>query len=72
MKAVTDYLFALGLGLFVALIFSFLSAIPTYFLWNWLCPQLFHLPIITFFQAWGIGWLCMILFKSNGAVSKSE
>jgi hypothetical protein len=31
-------------------------------LWNWLMPALFHLPLITFWQAWGLMALGWILF----------
>ena len=33
-----------------------------YFLWNWLAPSLFHLPAITFWQAWGLLALSWLLF----------
>jgi hypothetical protein len=51
---------------FVAII----GAIPTYFLWNWLMPDLFELPRLTFWQAWGIFWLASCLFKSISSSSK--
>ena len=31
-------------------------------LWNWLMPVLFGLPVITFWQAWGLMALSWILF----------
>jgi hypothetical protein len=31
-------------------------------LWNWLMPTLFGLPVITFWQAWGLMALSWILF----------
>jgi len=42
-----------------------------YLLWNWLMPELFHLPVVTFWQALGITTLANILFKSNSN-GKSE
>jgi hypothetical protein len=36
---------------------------PTMLLWNWLMPDLFSLPYITFWQACGINLLASILFK---------
>jgi len=33
-----------------------------HYLWNWLMPALFHLPIITFWQALGVMALGWILF----------
>lgn len=35
-------------------------------LWNWLMPELFGLPTITFWQAAGILLLCKILFGGFG------
>ena len=36
---------------------------PTMLLWNWLMPNIFGLPYITFWQACGINLLASILFK---------
>jgi hypothetical protein len=33
-------------------------------LWNWLMPHLFGVPVITFWQAWGLLLLSKILFGS--------
>ena len=49
--------------LFVA--FSLLFAVPVMWLWDWLMPQLFGLKEITLFQAWGLNFLCSLLFKSH-------
>jgi hypothetical protein len=35
-------------------------------LWNWLIPAIFHLGVITFWQALGIFVLCKILFGHKG------
>lgn len=35
-------------------------------LWNWLMPELFGLPVITFWQAAGLLLLCKILFGGFG------
>lgn len=68
-----------GIVVVAALIFlvlaaglSLLGAIPTMWLWNWLMPKLFSLPTITFWEAWGLNWLCAILFKSTPSVSKKR
>ena len=42
-----------------------LLALPLQLLWNWLMPNLFNMPIITFWQALGLNMLAGILFKSN-------
>lgn len=58
-------IFAVYAVIFAAV--GFLAAVPVYFLWNWLMPDLFHLQEITFMQAWGISWFTSILFKSTPA-----
>lgn len=52
-------------------VISLIAAIPTYFLWNWLMPNIFGIKAITFLQAWGINFLTSILFKSSSS-SKNE
>ena len=34
-------------------------------LWNWLMPEIFGLPTIAYWQAWGLVLLAHILFKSG-------
>ena len=41
-----------------------LWTLPTYWLWNWLMPEIFGLKAITLGQALGITFLSSILFKS--------
>ena len=43
----------------VALILGF----PLMWLWNWLMPTIFNLPVITFWQALGLNALSAILIK---------
>ena len=52
---------------FVALIFgiSLVFSIPVWLLWNWLMPVIFGLKPLTLIQAWGLTFLCSILFKSS-------
>ena len=54
------------------IIFSILAAIPTYYLWNWLMPEIFGLKVITFWQALGMNFLASILFKSSSSSSSSK
>ena len=56
------------LGMTVGL--SLLTALPTLYLWNWLMPVLFGLPVITFWQALGITFLANILFKPIGDITR--
>jgi hypothetical protein len=65
---------ALGAAVMVVVfisIFAVIAAIPTYYLWNWLMPELFALKAITFVQAIGLNFMTSILFKSHNS-SKSE
>lgn len=39
-----------------------LKGLFVYFLWNWLIPDLFHLPVIDYLQAVGLVVLCKVLF----------
>ena len=59
-------------SLIVILIVSFIAALPTMLLWNWLMPQLFSLKGITFWQALGVNMLAGILFKSAATSAKSS
>mgnify|MGYP003705311139 FL=1 len=57
-----------GIGALILVVLVF--TLPTYFLWNWLMPDLFNLPYINFWQALGINFLSSILFKSYNINSK--
>jgi len=55
-------------GAFVLLVLfgiAIVMAVPTYFLWNWLMPNIFQLPEITLGQALGLNMLSSILFNFN-------
>lgn len=58
--------------LILIMLFALLSGVPVYFLWNWLCPKIFNLPVITFWQAVGLSALCGCLFKNTSASSSSK
>ena len=49
---------------------SLIMAVPTMLLWDWLMPELFGLKEITLFQAWGLNFLCGLLFKSHITTKK--
>ena len=51
------------LGVLIAL--GLLIALPIQWLWNWLCPVLFGLPAITFWQALGLFALLRCLFPQR-------
>lgn len=50
---------------------SALMSLPVMLLWDWLMPTIFGLPEITWFQAWGLLFLCGLLFKSHITVNKN-
>ena len=49
----------------IVVAFSLLMAVPVMLLWDWLMPTIFGLKEITLFQAWGLSFLCGLLFKNN-------
>jgi len=57
-------LFALGAAVFaavIALVFGLLLML----LWNWLMPEIFGLPVINYWQGWGLILLSHLLFKGG-------
>ena len=68
MEYVVVFLLAIGLGF----LFSLVMALPAMWLWNWLMPAIFGLTEITFWQAWGLLFLCSLLFKSHSSSSSSK
>lgn len=54
-----------GVGILVLV--AAVMSLPVMLLWDWLMPIIFGLPEITWFQAWGLLFLCGLLFKSHTA-----
>ena len=52
-------------GIIILFAAAALMSLPVMLLWDWLIPTIFGLPEITWFQAWGLLFLCGLLFKSN-------
>lgn len=70
------YLIA-GLGVVVlvvggGLLLAFLTALPVFWLWNWLMPDLFGWPEISIYQALGLSALTSLLFKTSIPSSKED
>ena len=59
-------LLGIGIGILVAGAI-FLFGLVTKLLWNWLMPEIFGLPRLTYWQAWGLLILSCILFKGLGS-----
>lgn len=55
-------------GVLVIILACTIIALPLYFLWNWLMPTIFNLPLISIGQAFGLMLLSGLLFKSFGDV----
>ena len=53
-------------GIVIAILIAFIFGIAVMYLWNWLMPEIFGLPEISFWQAWGFVILSKILFGRLG------
>ncbi len=53
-------------GIAVVVGCTFLYGLLVMLLWNWLMPDIFSLPRIDYWHAWGLVLLSHILFKSWG------
>ena len=58
------------LVIFLIVLIALILTVPTYYLWNWLCPKLFGLPKISLLESLGINLLFGILFRSSTSKSK--
>lgn len=41
-------------------------------LWNWVVVELFGAPVLGFWMAFGLSWLCALLFKTKVNVNKES
>lgn len=62
--------FVVGMILIVTL--SALLAFPVMWLWNYVIPDLFKVPELTFWKSWALMVLCGFLFKSTGTNSSKD
>jgi hypothetical protein len=53
-------------GVFLAAALALLFGLVVMVLWNWIMPEVFGLPPLTYWQSWGIVLLAHILFKAGG------
>lgn len=56
----------------IVIFFAFLMGYVVMWLWNWLMPQIFGLPIIGYWQAIGLLALAKILFGLGNHSSKNK
>ena len=69
----TSEFLAVALGTIVAsLLLGALLVFPIMWLWNWLVPELFNGPTITFWQSAGLFVLSNILFKSSASYNSKN
>ena len=64
----------LMLAPFIVVVFGTVFGFAVRALWNWLMPLLFHLPAITFWQAWGLlllSWILLGGFRGVGGYARS-
>lgn len=61
-----------SLGLIAATAVIFVFGFFVMWLWNWLMPDIFGLPAITYWQAWGLLLLGHLLFGGAGHESRHE
>jgi len=59
-------LYIIGLAILVVI----LLGMPLQLLWNWLMPNLFDLPYISFWQAIGLNLIATILFRPTINIKK--
>jgi len=60
-------LYIIGLVILVVI----LLGMPLQLLWNWLMPNLFDLPYISFWQAVGLNLIATILFRPTINIKKN-
>ena len=65
-------LFAIIFALALAFGSMCLQAWLVMLLWNWVAVELFGAPILTFWVAFGLRWLCVLLFKTRVTVNKEK
>lgn len=63
---------AFVLVIVLAAVFGLLAAVLVYLLWNWLMPDIFGLPTISYWQAWGLYFLAHLLFRGSSSSSSSR
>ena len=71
------YDFLTGVIIFVVTIlmfglFSFINGLLVMILWNKVVPAVFNYHTITYWQAFGLSWLCGLLFKSPNINTRKE
>lgn len=58
-------------GILLNVLFGLIVAIFVQMLWNWICPTIFNLPILTYWQAWGL-YVLVAFLSCKPSVSSSS
>ena len=67
----------IGCGVIILVIIGliallFLGPAITMWLWNWIAVSLFNAPVIGYWTAFGLQWLCRILFGRTVTVRRGK
>lgn len=57
------------LAVILLIALMFISPWIEMMLWNWVMVDLFAMPTVTFWQMFGLNWLCGLLFRRSSNVS---
>ena len=60
------------LAVILLIALMFISSWIEMMLWNWVMVDLFAMPTVTFWQMFGLNWLCGLLFRRNSNISTSK
>ena len=65
LKRLSNILFIFSVAIAIIFVFCAFVSLPFWVLWNWLIPDIFGLPEITWLQAFGL-WIFMALIRTLG------
>ena len=71
LSKISNFTFAAFLVLGGVFLFCAVISLPFWLLWNWLIPDIFGLPEITWLQSFGL-WLFVFLLRNNLGTLKSK
>lgn len=61
------------LAVILLIVLMFISPWIEMMLWNWVMVDLFSMPTVTFWQMFGLNWLCGLLFRrTTPSISTSK
>lgn len=63
MDKIFEIIVLMLVGLLTSVLFSFVSALIIWPLWNWLMPEIFGLCTISYWQAFGLSVLSTVLLR---------